>query len=201
VVSKTLELIFDFASPNAYLALKVLPPILARTGATLTITPALLGGIFKATNNVAPFVRFAETPLRMAYERLELERFVDDHGLTAFRMNPFFPINTITIMRGAMVAMRDGRLTDYVDVVLRAMWEERLNMGDVDVVTAYLSANGFDGPAMLAATQDPAIKAALVASTEAAVARGVFGIPSFFVGDAMFFGKERLGQVEAALTR
>lgn len=198
-MSKTLEFIFDFASPNAYLALGALPGLLARTGADLVITPCLLGGIFKATNNVAPFVRFAETPLRMAYERLELERFIATHSLTKFRMNPHFPINTITIMRGAMVAVDEGTLTPYVDVVLRAMWEDGLNMADPDVIAAVLLANGFDGPAMLARTQEPDIKAALAANTERAVARGVFGIPSFFVGDAMYFGKERLDQVEAAL--
>lgn len=200
MVSKTLEFFFDFASPNAYLAMKALPPILARTGAALKITPALLGGIFKATNNVAPFVRFAETPLRLQYEMLELRRFVADHGLTKFQMNPHFPVNSVLIMRGALAAEREGRLTDYVEAVLRAMWEEGLNMADGDVVASFLSANGFDGPALVAATQDQAIKDQLAANTAAAVARGVFGIPMFFVGEDMFFGKDRLAQVEAALT-
>lgn len=199
MVSKTLEFIFDFASPNAYLAMQVLPPILERTGATLKLTPALLGGIFKATNNVAPFVRFAETPARMAYEMLELKRFVEVHRLNSFRMNSHFPVNSLIVMRGAMVAERDNLLVHYVEVVQRGFWEEGLNMGDADVIAAHLSANGFDGPALIAASQDQAIKDALSANTAAAVARGVFGIPSFFVGDELFFGKERLGQVEAAL--
>ena len=198
-MTKTLEFIFDFASPNAYLALHALPPILERTGADLVITPALLGGIFKATNNVAPFVRFAETPLRMQYEMLELRRFIAAHRLTQFKMNPHFPINTITTMRGAMVAERDGKLHRYVHTVLRGMWEEGLNMGDAEVIAAHLSANGFDGAALLAATQEQAIKDALAANTAGAVERGVFGIPSFFVGEEMFFGKDRLAQVEAAL--
>ena len=199
MVSKTLEFIFDFASPNAYLAMQVLPPIVERTGATLTLTPALLGGIFKATNNVAPFVRFAETPARMAYEMLELKRFVEVHRLNSFRMNANFPVNSLIVMRGAMVAERDNLLVHYVEAVLRGFWEKGLNMGDPATISAHLSANGFDGPALIAASQGQAIKDALSANTAAAVARGVFGIPTFFVGDEMFFGKERLGQVEAAL--
>ena len=199
MVSKTLELIFDFGSPNAYLVLKTLPPLLARTGASLVLTPCLLGGIFKATGNVAPMIRYADTPARLAYERLEMQRFIAAHGLTAFRMNPHFPVNTLIVMRGAIVAADEGRLDDYVEAVNRAMWEEGLKMDDADVITAFLSANGFDGPALLARTQEPEIKAGLAANTEAAVRRGAFGIPTFFVGEEMFFGKERLDQVEAAL--
>ena len=197
--NKTLELIFDFGSPNAYLSLKVLPAILERTGATLVITPALLGGIFKATGNKPPFVQYAEAPAKMAYERLEMERFITKHGLTAFKMNPHFPVNTLLMMRGAVVAEDEGRLCDYVDAVLRAMWEDGLKMDDPEVVATFLSANGFDGPALLARTQEDGIKAKLVANTQAAADRGVFGIPSFFVGDELFFGKDRLDQVEEAL--
>lgn len=199
MVSKTLEFIYDCGSPNAYLAMKALPNLLARTGAGLTITPCLLGGIFKATGNKAPMLQFADVPARMAYEQLEMQRFIAAHGLTAFRFNPHFPVNTLTLMRGAIVAGEEGRLPAYVDAINRAMWEEGLKMDDLDVAAPYLSANGFDGPALLARTQEPEIKAALVANTEAAVARGVFGIPTFFVGDQMFFGKDRLNQVEAAL--
>jgi len=197
--NKTVELIFDFGSPNAYLALKVLPAILERTGATMVITPALLGGIFKATGNKPPFVQYAEAPAKMAYERLEMERFITKHGLTAFKMNPHFPVNTLLMMRGAVVAEDEGRLRDYVDAVLRAMWEDGLKMDDPEVVATFLSANGFDGPALLARTQEDGIKAKLVANTQAAADRGVFGIPSFFVGDELFFGKDRLDQVEEAL--
>ncbi len=199
MVTKTLELIFDFGSPNAYLTLKVLPELLDRTGAELVITPCLLGGIFKATGNKAPMVQYAEAPAKLAYENLEMRRFIEKHRLTRFRINPHFPVNTLTIMRGAMVASDEGNLDDYVDAVNRAMWEEGLKMDDPEVIAAFLSANGFDGPAMLARTQEPEIKAKLVANTEAAVARGVFGIPTFFVGDEIFFGKDRLGQVEEAL--
>jgi 2-hydroxychromene-2-carboxylate isomerase len=200
-LTKTLEFIFDFASPNAYLAMKALPPILERTGATLKITPALLGGIFKATGNSAPMVQFAGVPAKLAYERLEMERFIAAHQLAAFRFNPHFPVNSLLIMRAAMVAEADGRLGAYVGVVLRAMWEDGLNMADPEIVAAFLSANGFDGSAMVARAGGQSVKDALAANTANAVARGVFGIPSFFVGDQMFFGKERLGQVELALRR
>ena len=198
-MTKTLELIFDFGSPNAYLVLKTLPPLLERTGAALIVTPCLLGGIFKATGNKPPMVRYADAPAKLAYERLEMQRFIERHDLTAFRMNPHFPVNTLTIMRGAIVAEDEGILDAYVEAVNRATWEEGLKMDDPDVIAAFLSANGFEGTALLARAQEPEIKAKLVANTETAVARGVFGIPTFFVGDAMFFGKERLGQVEEAL--
>jgi 2-hydroxychromene-2-carboxylate isomerase len=199
MVTKTLELIFDFGSPNAYLTLKALPELLDRTGAELVITPCLLGGIFKATGNKAPMIQYADAPAKLAYEHLEMRRFIEKHGLGRFRLNPHFPVNTLTIMRGAIVAEDEGHLDDYVDAVNRAMWEDGLKMDDPDVIATFLSANGFDGPELLASTQEPGIKAKLVANTEAAVARGAFGIPTFFVGDEIFFGKDRLGQVEEAL--
>lgn len=198
-MTKTLELIFDFGSPNAYLSMKALPELLERTGADLVITPCLLGGIFKATGNKAPMIQYADAPAKLAYESLEMRRFIAKLGLTKFRLNPYFPVNTLTIMRGAIVAEDEGNLDDYVDAVNRAMWEEGVKMDDPEVIAPFLSANGFDGPALLERTQEPEIKARLVANTEAAVARGVFGIPTFFVGDEMFFGKDRLGQVEEAL--
>ncbi|MBO9694879.1 MAG: 2-hydroxychromene-2-carboxylate isomerase [Sphingopyxis sp.] len=197
--AKTLELIFDFGSPNAYLSMKALPDLLDRTGADLVITPCLLGGIFKATGNKAPMIRYADAPAKLAYENLEMRRFIARHGLVKFRINPHFPVNTLTIMRGAIVADDEGNLDDYVDAVNRAMWEDGLKMDDPGVIATFLSANGFDGPALLARTQEPEIKAKLVANTEAAVARGAFGIPTFFVGGEIFFGKDRLAQVEEAL--
>ncbi|MGH6693841.1 2-hydroxychromene-2-carboxylate isomerase [Sphingopyxis sp.] len=198
-MTKTLELIFDFGSPNAYLCMKALPELLDRTGADLIITPCLLGGIFKATGNKAPMIQYADAPAKLAYENLEMRRFIERYGLTKFRVNPHFPVNTLTIMRGAVVADDEGNLDDYVDAVNRAMWEDGLKMDDPEVIATFLSANGFDGPALLARTQEPEIKARLIANTEAAVARGAFGIPTFFVGSEMFFGKDRLAQVEEAL--
>jgi len=199
MVTKSLELIFDFGSPNAYLCMKALPELLDRTGADLVVTPCLLGGIFKATGNRAPMIQYADAPAKLAYENLEMRRFIEKHRLTKFRFNPHFPVNTLTIMRGAIVADDEGILDDYVDAVNRAMWEECIKMDDPEAIATFLSANGFDGPALLTRTQEPEIKAKLAQNTDAAVARGVFGIPTFFVGSAMFFGKDRLAQVEEAL--
>jgi 2-hydroxychromene-2-carboxylate isomerase len=199
VSDKSVEFIFDFGSPNAYLALPPLRELAARHGATIELIPCLLGGIFKATNNRAPMIAFGEIPSKLAYERLEMERFIMKHGLTRFRMNPHFPVNTLLAMRGMVAAQQRGEEERYVAAVLAAMWEDGEKLDDAQVFVRVLDAAGLDGAAYLAATQDDAVKAALAANTEAAVARGVFGIPTFFVGDEMFFGKDRLGQVEAAL--
>lgn len=199
VVSKVLEFIFDFASPNAYLVMDQLAGMAAKHNAELRITPCLLGGIFKATGNRPPFVQYADAPAKMAYERLELSRFIQRHSLTKFQMNPHFPINSLLIMRAAMAADQDGRLAEYIRIINAAMWEDGLKMDDPAVVQNHLDHHGFDGAALLARTQEEAVKAKLVANTQQAVDRGVFGIPTFFVGDQMFFGKERLGQVEEAL--
>lgn len=201
MTAKTVEFVFDFASPNAYLAGKVLPDIAARTGAEIVIRPALLGGLFKLTGNQAPMTAFGGVRGKLAYEALETRRFVDRHGLTAYRMNPHFPVNTLLIMRGLVAAQRAGVADRYIPVVLSAMWEQGLKMDDPAVVSQTLAAAGLDAEALLAATQDPEVKAELMAGTEAAAARGAFGIPTFFVGEEMFFGKERLGQVEDELRR
>ena len=196
---KTIELIFDFGSPNAYLALSPLREIAARHRATIELIPCLLGGIFKATNNRAPMIAFGEVPSKLAYERLEMERFIKRHGLTRFRMNPHFPVNTLLAMRGMVAAQRMGVEDAYVAAVLAGMWEDGEKMDDPEVFVRVLDAAGLDGRAILERTQDDAVKAELVANTQAAVARGAFGIPTFFVDDEMFFGKDRLSQVEEQL--
>ena len=195
----TLELIFDFASPNAYLALKALPPVLARTGASLQLQPALLGGIFKATSNQAPMLAFAHVRGKLAYEALEMRRFVARHGLTRFAMNPHFPVNTLLLMRGYMAAGAAAQPA-YVEAVMAAMWEDGRAMGDAAIVHTVLVEAGLDADDILGKAQQDDVKRALAAATEQAVGRGAFGIPTFFVGDEMFFGKERLDQVEAALS-
>lgn len=194
----TIELIFDFGSPNAYLAWKALPALAERAGARLVLTPCLLGGIFKATNNRPPMQAFGEVKGKLAYEALEMRRFVERHGLAAFRVNPNFPVNTLLIMRGLIAARRAGVEAAYLEAVLAAMWEAGEKMDDPEVVRRVLEAAGLDAGAILAAAQTPEVKDELAANTGAAVARGVFGIPTFFVGQEMFFGKERLGQVEEA---
>ncbi len=198
-MTKSVEFIFDFASPNAYLAHKALPGLLARTGASAQYTPCLLGGIFKATGNKAPMVQFAEVPAKIAYERLEMTRFIEAHGLAKFRMNPHFPVNTLALMRMAVVAEEDGVLDRFIDIGLAAMWEAGEPMADPETIVRVIDAGGMDGAAMLERSQQQAAKDWLAAHTEQAIARGVFGIPTFFVGDQMFFGKDRLAQVEAML--
>jgi len=200
-MTKTLEFIFDFGSPNAYLAWHGLQPILKRTGTPLDITPCLLGGIFKLAGNQAPWMAFANVKGKIDYERLEMMRFIKLHGLSKFKMNPHFPVNTLLLMRGAIAAKENGDLDLYVKTGLAAMWEDGENMSDPEVFVRVMSAASLNGSALLAATQDPAIKSKLAENTDTAVARGVFGIPTYFVGSEMFFGKDRLDQVEAELSQ
>ena len=190
------DFIVDCASPNAYLVHKVIPGIEERTGVKVNYVPALLGGIFKATGNQAPMIAFGNIKNKLDYDMLETRRFVEKHGLSKFTMNPHFPVITLLSMRGAMVAEREGRLMEYLDQMLFHMWEEPKKMDDPEVFVEALNSSGFDGASIAEQTQDPEIKAALMSNTEQAVERGAFGIPTIYVGDEMFFGKERLGQVE-----
>jgi 2-hydroxychromene-2-carboxylate isomerase len=190
------EFHFDFGSPNAYFAHKVIPGIEARTGAKFRYVPVLLGGVFKATGNVAPMVQFKDIKNKNEYQRLEIQRFIKTHGLTAFRMNPHFPVNTVQIMRGAIAADRDGTLKGYVDAVFHHMWEAPKKMDDADVIRTALDASGLNGTRTLARIVEQEIKDQLIANTDASVARGNFGSPTCFVGNEMFFGKDRLRDVE-----
>ena len=198
-MAKSFEFLFDFGGPNSYLAHKMLPELCARTGAEAVYTPILLGGLFKLTNNQAPLMRYAETPAKRNYEMLEFDRFVKAHSIP-FRMNPNFPINSLYLMRGAVAAQHLGCFMPYVEAIMAAMWEKGLNTGDLDVVRKVLEDSGLDSAAILAKADDPDVKAELVANTEKAAERGAFGVPTFFVGPDMYWGKERLGQVEDALT-
>jgi 2-hydroxychromene-2-carboxylate isomerase len=198
-MTKTVEFIFDFGSPNAYLANRVLGDIARRAGAEVVVTPALLGGIFKLTGNQAPMTAFGGIQGKLAYEALETKRFVEKHQLNDYRFNPHFPVNTLLIMRGLVAAERMGVKDAYLAAVLAGMWERGLKMDDPEVVAQVLTEAGLDAKAILEATQDPEVKAKLLANTERAAARGAFGVPTFFVGDEMFFGKERLGQIEEEL--
>ncbi|CAK9039399.1 DNA mismatch repair protein MutL [Durusdinium trenchii] len=158
-----------------------------------------LRGIFKATGNQAPMIAFGGVPNKLAYEQLEMQRFIQKHALSKFQFNPNFPVNTLMMMRGAIATEADDRLADYIEAGLKAMWEDGLKMDDPEVFAATMTAAGFDGPGLLARTQDAAVKAALMENTNAAVERGAFGVPTFFVGDEMYFGKDRLGQVAEAV--
>jgi 2-hydroxychromene-2-carboxylate isomerase len=193
------EFHFDFGSPNAYLAHRVIPEIEARTGARFRYVPVLLGGVFKATGNRSPAEAFAGIRNKPAYERLETERFVRRYRIEGFVRNPFFPVNTLAMMRGAVAAEIDGGLERYVNAMFHHMWEAPKKLDEPEVLRDALTASGFDPAAVLARTQDPAVKARLIANTEMSVARGTFGSPTFFVGDAIYFGKDRLRDVEEAI--
>jgi 2-hydroxychromene-2-carboxylate isomerase len=190
------EFHFDFGSPNAYFSHKLIPGIEQRTGAKFVYVPILLGGVFKATGNVAPMVAFKDVKGKLAYQRLETLRFIKKHGLTRFKMNPHFPVNTVQVMRGAVAAEADGQLEKYVDAVFRLMWEDEKKMDDPEVIRASLDAAGLDGARTLARIQEQEVKDRLLENTEGSVARGTFGAPTFFVGDEIFFGKDKLRDVE-----
>jgi len=195
----TTEFLFDFASPNVYLACRALPPILERTGAKLEVTPCLLGGIFKATNNKSPIVAFATVKGKVEYEMLEIRRFVARHRIDKFRMNPHFPVNSLTLMRAFVAAQECGCGDQYLEMGLKGMWEEGLKLDDPEVLRQAIVAAGLDGVSLIELAQTDPIKQKLANNTAAAVERGVFGLPAFFVGKEMFWGKERLGQVEEAV--
>lgn len=190
-----IEFLYDFGSPNAYFVHRAIP---AQTGVTFAYTPVLLGGIFKATGNQSPMQAYGHIAAKRDYDTLEMRRFMDRHGITRFTMNPHFPVNTLLAMRGAVAAQALGCGPAYTEAMMAGMWEQGLKMDDPEVWSAAVSAAGLDAAALGAAVQDPEIKTKLTANTEAAVGRGLFGIPSFFHGDQLYFGKDRLRDVVEA---
>ena len=195
-MDKTIEFFFDFGSPTSYLAYTQLPKIAADAAATLAWRPMLLGGVFKATGNASP----VSVPAKGKWMLSDLKLWARHYGVP-LKFNPHFPINTLTLMRGAVgFQMRQPQEFErYVDVVYRALWESQLNLGDPAVLAVTLHEAGFDGEAFMALVSDPEVKAKLVGNTEEAVTRGVFGAPTCFVGEQMFFGQDRLEFVRAAL--
>ncbi len=198
---KKVDFYFDFASPNAYLSHKVIKNIKDRTGVEVNYIPVLLGGIFKATNNKPPMEQFFGVKNKNEYQNLEIERFIERHGLHEFKMNPHFPVISLQIIRGAIAAELDGFLEEYIDKVLVHMWEVPKKMDDPEVIKAAFEESGFDSERLISQMQNPDVKAKLISNTEEAVERGVFGIPTFFVEDEMYFGKDTLWQVEEALSK
>lgn len=196
----TVEFLFDFGSPNAYMCHRVIPTIEARIGVRFTYVPILLGGLFKLANNRSPVEAFADIPNKRAYDRLEIDRFLKKHQLVKFRFNPHFPVNTLAIMRGAVAAQKLGVFAPYVDAMYAGMWEEGLNLSDPQVIQSHLQKNGLDASALMQATQDAEVKNALLHNTQHAFERGAFGSPTFFVGKEIFFGKDRLRDVEEEIT-
>jgi 2-hydroxychromene-2-carboxylate isomerase len=195
------QFLFDFGSPNAYLSHKMIGLIEARQGVKFEYVPVLLGGLFKLSGNRSPAEAFAGIENKQKYMMVEMQRFIARHGLTAYRHNPHFPVNTLQLMRGAIAAQRFGIFERYVDRMFSHMWEDGLKMDDPGVLQATLEADGFDSAAFAAALGDPEVKGGLLASTQAAFDRGAFGSPTFFVGDEMFFGKDQLRDVEEEIVR
>ena len=200
--AKTIELIFDFVSPNAYFAYYPLKEMAAKYGVALEITPVFLGGMHKLTGNAPPFIRDAEVKGKNEYAMLEMNRFIAKHGMTKWKMNPKFPFNSVTLQRILCAVGNDERLT-LLDVLIPAIWENGLDASDPEAIGKVLSGAGFDVADLLARTQDPAVKQSLMDNTDQAVARGAFGIPTIYVNHGktseMYFGKERLGQIEEYL--
>ena len=195
------EFLFDFGSPNAYLRHLVIPAIEARAGVKFSYVPVLLGGVFKATSNVSPMVSMQGIRNKPQFAQVEMQRFLKKHRITAYTRNPFFPVNTLVIMRGAVFAQTQGYFDRYVDAVYRHMWAQPKKMDDPAVIAAALTESGLPGEAILAGAALPDIKQRLIANVDDAVARGVFGSPSFFVGSELYFGKDQLRDAEEEIER
>jgi 2-hydroxychromene-2-carboxylate isomerase len=193
------EFHFDFGSPNAYLSHVVIPQIEQRTGAVFEYVPILLGGVFKLTHNRSPVEAYAGIRNKLPYEQLETQRFIRRHGITNYTFNPFFPVNTLALMRGAVAAQRMGVFAHYVDQMFRHMWAEPKKMDDPEVLRTVLQASGLDASKLMALAQEQSVKDELAANTARSVERGTFGAPTFFVGDELYFGKDRLRDVEEAI--
>ncbi|WHS58694.1 2-hydroxychromene-2-carboxylate isomerase [Pseudomonas sp. G2-4] len=195
-MSKSVEFYFDLGSPTTYLAYTQLPTLCAQTNSQLVYRPMLLGGVFKATGNASPVTIPAKGP----YLFKDLDRFAKRYGV-AFKLNPFFPINTLLLMRAVtgMQLRQPERFEAFIDCLFRALWVDGRNLNDPATVAAVLDEGGFDPEYVLAMTTDEQVKQALKTATEEAIERGVFGAPSMFVGDELFFGQDRLDFVREAL--
>ncbi|MGB6555496.1 MAG: 2-hydroxychromene-2-carboxylate isomerase [Candidatus Binataceae bacterium] len=194
------EFHFDFGSPNAYLSHLVIPEVEKRTGVKFEYIPVLLGGVFKMTNNRSPAESLAGIKNKPDYERLETARFIRRHGITRFKSNPFFPVNTLILMRGAIAAQSLGLFERYVDEVYRHMWAEPKKMDDPAILHAALDQSGLPTERILELAQAQNVKNQLLENTKHSVERGTFGSPTFFVGNEIFFGKDRLRDVEELIT-
>jgi 2-hydroxychromene-2-carboxylate isomerase len=190
------EFLFDFGSPNAYLSHEAIPAIEKRTGVRFDYVPVLLGGIFKSTNNKSPAETLAGVKNKPEFMQLETERFIKRFEVQPYVWNPFFPVNTLNLMRAAIAAQFEGVFEKYVEAAFHHMWREPKKMDDPEVAVKALTSSGLNGAKLLARAQEADVKAKLIENTQAAVDRGAFGSPTFFVGKEMFFGKEQLREVE-----
>ena len=190
------QFLFDFGSPNAFLSHEAIPAIEQRGHVKFEYVPILLGGIFKATNNKSPAETLLGVKNKREFHALETERFIKRFHVRPYSWNPFFPVNTLNLMRAAIAAQFEGVFEKYVDAAFFHMWVEPKKMDDPEVALAALAASGLDAARLFARAQQPEVKAKLIENTQAAVERGAFGSPTFFVGKEMFFGKEQLREVE-----
>ncbi|MFC4261001.1 2-hydroxychromene-2-carboxylate isomerase [Marinobacter lacisalsi] len=195
-MNKTLECYFDVGSPASYLAWTQLPALASRHNASLVWKPMLLGGVFQATGNQSP----AAIEAKGRYSRMDMQRFARRYGVT-LNHNPHFPVNTLHLMRGAVAWLDDPRFQDYLTAVFTALWVDEKNMGKPEVVAEVLTAAGFSPQEVMDRASDQAVKDRLKAITMEAIERGVFGAPTFYVNDEMFFGQDRLWMVEEALSQ
>lgn len=200
-MSVKVEFHFDFASPNTYFCHRVIPDIERRTGARFEYVPILLGGVFKSTNNKSPMEQFAGIKNKNEYNALESKRFIARHSLGSYQMNSHFPVNTLHLMRGAVFASSKDYYMDYIEAMYQCMWERSLNMSDPEVIKQALSEAGLSAEEIIAGSQEQTTKQGLIDSTSASVDRGTFGSPTFFVGDEIFFGKDKLGEVEEEINK
>jgi len=190
------EFLFDFGSPNAFLSHEAIPAIERRIGVKFEYVPILLGGVFKATNNKSPAESLAGIKNKPQFHALETERFLKRFNVNPYTWNPFFPVNTLNLMRAAVAAKLEGVFEKYVDAAFFHMWVEPKKMDDPEIAMKALSQSGLDAAKLFTRAQEPEVKAKLIENTQSAVERGAFGSPTFFVGNEMFFGKEQLREVE-----
>jgi 2-hydroxychromene-2-carboxylate isomerase len=193
------EFQFDFGSPNAYLAQLALSGVEQRTGVKFTYVPVLLGGVYKATNNMSPAESLRGIKNKPEYQALETRRFVRRNNITTFKPNPFFPVNTLMLMRGAVAAQFENIFEAYFRAAYHHMWEAPKKMDDLEVFKRAFISSGIDIERLVARAQQDDVKKKLIENTNDAVARGVFGSPTFFVGEEMFFGKDQLRDVEESI--
>ena len=200
-MTAAVEFHFDFGSPNAYLAHRIIPAIESRTSVKFDYVPVLLGGVFKATNNVSPMVALDGILNKREYNTLETQRFLKKHDITDFKQNAFFPINTLQLMRGAIAAQKKGVGEAYIDAVFKGMWVDSINMGESNEVVRALKNAPFSISEITKDNSDPAIKQQLIDNTSNSVKLGNFGSPTIFVSGEMYFGKDRLDEVEKEIIR
>ena len=190
------EFHFDFGSPNTYYCHRVIPQIEQRTGIKFDYVPVLLGGIFKLTNNQAPMLAFAGIKNKSEYSAIETARFIKKHSLNKFVFNPNFPVNTLHIMRGAVFAKAHGFAEEYNEAMYQCMWEKELDMSDTETIISALNAYNLPAEEIIAGAAQGSNKQLLIDNTASSVERGSFGSPTFFVGDEIYFGKDKLAEVE-----